>query len=75
MNMNTALLIPAKLAKQRLHWSSLIWIGGLHLGVLLAPFTFSWSGLAVFAVLSVLTGLGVTLGYHRLLTHRSFQTY
>jgi fatty acid desaturase len=34
-----------------------------------------WSDLAVLAIMYVLTGLGVTLGFHRLLTHRSFQTY
>jgi stearoyl-CoA desaturase (Delta-9 desaturase) len=31
--------------------------------------------LALFVVGYVLIGLGVTIGYHRLLTHRSFQTY
>ena len=30
--------------------------------------------LAVLAVLYVLTALGITLGYHRLFTHRSFET-
>jgi stearoyl-CoA desaturase (Delta-9 desaturase) len=34
-----------------------------------------WSSLAVMALMYVLTVLGVTLGFHRLLTHRSFQTY
>src|SRR3954463_12984783 len=34
-----------------------------------------WSALGVLAVMYVLTGLGVTLGFHRLLTHRSFATY
>jgi stearoyl-CoA desaturase (Delta-9 desaturase) len=33
-----------------------------------------WSDLAVFALLYVATGLGVTVGYHRLFTHRSFRT-
>jgi stearoyl-CoA desaturase (delta-9 desaturase) len=32
------------------------------------------SDLIVFAVVYVLTGLGVTVGFHRLLTHRSFKT-
>jgi stearoyl-CoA desaturase (delta-9 desaturase) len=32
------------------------------------------SDLLVFAILYVLTGLGVTVGFHRLLTHRSFKT-
>ena len=31
------------------------------------------SDLAVFAIVYVLTGLGVTVGFHRLLTHRSFK--
>jgi len=40
----------------------------------LAPFTFTWSGLVVCLALYLAAGLGVTMGYHRLLTHRSFQT-
>jgi stearoyl-CoA desaturase (delta-9 desaturase) len=40
----------------------------------------SWEGLLqptdliVFAILYILTGLGVTVGFHRLFTHRSFKT-
>ncbi|HEX3318048.1 MAG TPA: fatty acid desaturase [Solirubrobacteraceae bacterium] len=34
-----------------------------------------WSDLAIFAVMYVIAGLGVTVGFHRLLTHRSFATY
>jgi stearoyl-CoA desaturase (delta-9 desaturase) len=33
-----------------------------------------WNDLIIFAVLYVLTGLGVTVGFHRLFTHRSFKT-
>ena len=33
-----------------------------------------WSDIAVFAILYVVTGLGVTVGFHRLFTHRSFAT-
>jgi stearoyl-CoA desaturase (delta-9 desaturase) len=33
-----------------------------------------WSDLVVFALMYVLTGLGVTVGFHRHLTHRSFST-
>ena len=33
-----------------------------------------WSDIAVFAILYILTGLGVTVGFHRLFTHRSFAT-
>ena len=41
---------------------------------------FSWNGLLhlsdliVFAIVYALTGFGVTVGFHRLLTHRSFKT-
>src|SRR5947199_1222603 len=31
--------------------------------------------LAILGVMYLLTGLGVTVGFHRLLTHRAFQTY
>jgi stearoyl-CoA desaturase (delta-9 desaturase) len=42
--------------------------------VVLAPFTFTWSGLGVCGVLYLISGFGITVGYHRLLTHRSFRT-
>ncbi|RLT14490.1 MAG: acyl-CoA desaturase [Planctomycetota bacterium] len=59
-----------------LDWPSVIWIGGMHLAALAAPFYFTWSGLAICAVLCWITGgLGVCLGYHRLLTHASFTTW
>jgi stearoyl-CoA desaturase (delta-9 desaturase) len=59
-----------------LDWASVIWIGGIHLLALAAPFYFTWSGLAICAVLCWVTGgLGVCLGYHRLLTHGSFTTW
>ena len=34
-----------------------------------------WSDVIVFAIAYVLTGLGVTVGFHRHLTHRSFSTF
>src|SRR4051812_8032973 len=34
----------------------------------------NWSDIAVFALMYVISGLGITVGYHRLLTHRAFQT-
>jgi stearoyl-CoA desaturase (delta-9 desaturase) len=33
-----------------------------------------WSDLAVLGIVYVVTGLGVTVGFHRYLTHRSFET-
>ena len=33
-----------------------------------------WRDLAILGVLYLVTGLGITVGFHRLLTHRSFKT-
>ena len=41
--------------------------------VLLWNSVVSWTDLAILAVMYVVTGFGVTVGFHRLLTHRSFQ--
>lgn len=61
--------------KSKLEVGLIAWIVFIHLIALLAPFTFTWEGLISFFVMYCLTlGLGVTLGYHRLLAHRSFQT-
>ena len=29
----------------------------------------------MFTIMYLMCGIGITVGYHRLLTHRSFQTY
>jgi stearoyl-CoA desaturase (delta-9 desaturase) len=42
--------------------------------VLLWGTAFSWVYLAMLVGGTILTGLGVTVGYHRLFTHRSFRT-
>src|SRR5215218_7772087 len=33
-----------------------------------------WNDIFVFTIMYVLTGLGVTVGFHRMLTHRAFKT-
>ena len=33
-----------------------------------------WQDILVFVIMYLITGIGVTVGYHRLLTHRSFKT-
>lgn len=45
----------------------------VHLGALCAPFFFSWSALLVAFLCYSVTALGITLGYHRLLTHQSYK--
>jgi stearoyl-CoA desaturase (delta-9 desaturase) len=59
-----------------IRWPTLGWIALLHLGALAAPFCFTWQGLIAAVVLFWVTGaLGISLGYHRLLTHASYKTY
>ena len=59
-----------------LEWPAVLWIGGLHLGALAAPLCFTWHGVVLLLVMSWVTGCwGVTLGYHRLLAHSSFETF
>jgi fatty acid desaturase len=36
---------------------------------------FSWTDLGLMLGMYVLTALGITVGFHRLFTHRSFETY
>ena len=35
----------------------------------------NWFQLGLMAALTLLTGFGITVGYHRLLTHKAFETY
>lgn len=64
------------LVEDGLNWPVFLWITVVHLIALAAPFYFTWGGLAIFAVMYYATGcFGVTLGYHRLLTHQSFKTF
>lgn len=62
------------IAKKRYNLWVIVWIVGMHLGALAAPFTFTWPAFFLFAFLAWLTGgIGITLCYHRLLTHGSFK--
>ena len=45
----------------------------VHVGALASLAFFSWLSLAVMFALYVATGFGITVGYHRLLAHRSFR--
>lgn len=59
-----------------LNWPTAVYMAIFHAVALTAPFCFTWSGLLVAVFLAWLTGcLGITLGYHRLLTHQSFKTH
>ncbi|GKC22460.1 fatty acid desaturase, type 1 protein [Tanacetum coccineum] len=46
---------------------------GIYVLAACAPFKFNWGEIWVTLVMEVITGLGVTISYHRLLTHKSFK--
>jgi len=63
-------------APLRPDWPVILFMIAVHALALLAflPSTFSWAAVGVAVLFHWITGgLGVTLGYHRLVTHRSFQ--
>lgn len=60
--------------KPSINWKITSFIALVHLFALLGGFCFSWSALAICLSLYWITGcLGITLGFHRLLTHKSFK--
>lgn len=61
--------------KPPLSWGAVFLTSTLHLGCLLALFSFSWGALTIFVATWLVSGLGMTFGWHRLLTHASFRTF
>ena len=56
-------------------WWAIGWLSLAHIVCLAAPFTFTWTALAVTLFLHWVTGsLGICLGYHRMLTHDGMKT-
>ena len=60
--------------RQKLNWTTTLILALLHIGAVAALFMFNWRAFAaaVFLVY-VATGLGISMGYHRLHTHRSYK--
>jgi stearoyl-CoA desaturase (delta-9 desaturase) len=57
-----------------LNWPTIVVLVLLHIGAIGALFVFNWKAFAVAVFLYwVATGLGISMGYHRLHTHRSYQ--
>jgi fatty-acid desaturase len=61
-------------SRQQLNWGTTIVLLLLHAGAVAALFRFTWTALAVAVfLLWMATGLGISMGYHRLHTHRSYK--
>ncbi|MBT3585955.1 MAG: acyl-CoA desaturase [Halobacteriovoraceae bacterium] len=64
----------ADTSKLRPHWGNIIGISVVHLLALAAIPFFNWSAFSCFLILFfIISPIGVTLTYHRLLSHRSFK--
>jgi len=62
------------ISNKKINWYPTIYIISMHLLALLGIFFFTWKALWVCLLLHWVTGcLGITLCYHRLLTHNSFK--
>jgi sn-1 stearoyl-lipid 9-desaturase len=67
-------VIELKSSNTRINWRDLGIIVSFHLLLIPAFFYFSWQNLAIMLIGNWVVGsLGVGLGYHRLLTHKSFK--
>jgi len=59
---------------QKPNWTIIVVLVALHIGAVAALFMFSWHVLLAAALLYwVGVGLGISMGYHRLHTHRSYK--
>src|SRR5215831_1804602 len=58
-----------------INWITAIAMGLFHVGAIAAFFFFSWTNLAVAAVMYFFAiNVGIGMAYHRLLTHRGYKT-
>src|SRR5687768_788746 len=56
------------------NWKNVAMLSSFHVVAILALFTFSWQNLAALLIVKWIVGsLGIGVGWHRLLTHRSFK--
>lgn len=62
-------------AKHGLRKEPIVLLSIYHIGALFAPFCFTWEGFWIGLILYFLTGIAISVGFHRLFTHRAFTTY
>ncbi len=67
-------IIEIEQSRDTIHWKNLSIVITFHLLTVAALFVFSWANLAAMLIGNwIVISLGIGLGYHRLLTHRSFK--
>lgn len=61
--------------ESRTNWGSLFWISLMHIGAVYALFHASFENLLALMVMYFITGcIGITMTYHRMISHRTFAT-
>jgi fatty-acid desaturase len=72
---NSVAAVPQESRYAKVSWLTFIVLVWFHAQAIAAFFSFTWTNLIVAAVLYWVTvGLGISMGYHRLHTHRGFRT-
>ena len=67
---------PPRFRLRDINWPVLGFLVLMHIGAVAAFFHFSWTGVALLVGLYCFTGcIGITFGYHRMLTHRGFKLH
>ncbi|MDQ3713990.1 MAG: fatty acid desaturase [Acidobacteriota bacterium] len=67
-------IIEIEQSRESIHWKNLLIVITFHLLTVPALLVFSWKNLAAMLIGNwIVISLGIGLGYHRLLTHRSFK--
>jgi sn-1 stearoyl-lipid 9-desaturase len=70
----TQAALSASYNDKKIAWTPTLFILGYHIACIAGFFTFTWNALFLCLFMTWLTGgVGITLGYHRLLTHRSLR--
>jgi stearoyl-CoA desaturase (delta-9 desaturase) len=69
-------LVSSHSRYDKANWLTALVYGWFHVQAILAFWSFSWTNVLVAVALYwVAVGLGISLGYHRLHTHRGYKTY
>jgi fatty-acid desaturase len=68
----TSVAEPGEISRKGINWISTIAFAACHIGAIAALFFFRWPAfLTAVALYWIALSLGIGMGYHRLLTHRS----
>ncbi len=73
MSHSTPKLSAKPMGKESLDWRIVSFLSLVHIMALYGLFHASWNNFLIFLLLYVFAGIGITFGFHRLFTHRSFK--